>query len=432
MRLSTIVLAAWASLALGTPQQQAFKLDRAYELKPDEGVFAYARISPDGRFLAYASQMPDPSRSGRITQTVTVVDLGTKKVLFTEPGIDAYWSNDGERMIYLSSGHGVSMRNHKTGVVTRNVAPTALGDYFSWAVRDGQNLILTIQSNYYHLDGDKARLPHAKVAACAGIGVGDRPLISKDGQRITTFVRGSVVVRGLTDCENTIDTGIKGQKADFSFDGRYIAFHAPKKTGAGYEIYVVDLRDRSVRTLSGLSGSSLYPSWTRDGRLSFRYDGDDYKGFMFASNVLAVAPRPLAAAEPIPAERQWSDLFPETKPAHGINVVMIWAPFSAHSPAALDDLQRAREYFIERSLDVGVMTALDPNARRADADKLIAENGVRLPRIALTPERFRLTEAVNQSPTTLLFRDGRLIDRRLGAQTFEQLKEWVEAADPKR
>jgi thioredoxin-like negative regulator of GroEL len=41
-----------------------------------------------------------------------------------------------------------------------------------------------------------------------------------------------------------------------------------------------------------------------------------------------------------------------------------------------------------------------------------------------------LTEATNQIPTTLLFRNGTLIDRRLGAQTFEALREWVaEAAD---
>jgi thioredoxin-like negative regulator of GroEL len=28
-------------------------------------------------------------------------------------------------------------------------------------------------------------------------------------------------------------------------------------------------------------------------------------------------------------------------------------------------------------------------------------------------------------PTTLLFKDGVLVDRRLGAQSFERLKEWI-------
>jgi hypothetical protein len=37
-------------------------------------------------------------------------------------------------------------------------------------------------------------------------------------------------------------------------------------------------------------------------------------------------------------------------------------------------------------------------------------------------------EARNQMPTTLLFRGGVLVDRRLGAQTFEQLRDWVRNA----
>jgi hypothetical protein len=32
-------------------------------------------------------------------------------------------------------------------------------------------------------------------------------------------------------------------------------------------------------------------------------------------------------------------------------------------------------------------------------------------------------------PTSLLFRDDQLLDARLGAQTFEQLKAWVEGAN---
>jgi hypothetical protein len=75
-------------------QPKAPSFERVYPLKDGEGVFAYARISPDGRSLAYASEMPDPRVPQRILQTVTVVDLPSKKILFTEPGIDAYWSLD--------------------------------------------------------------------------------------------------------------------------------------------------------------------------------------------------------------------------------------------------------------------------------------------------------------------------------------------------
>ena len=48
-----------------------------------------------------------------------------------------------------------------------------------------------------------------------------------------------------------------------------------------------------------------------------------------------------------------------------------------------------------------------------------------LPEVALAPEQFENSDAVNQMPTTLLFRGNELVDRRLGAQTAAQLEEWV-------
>ena len=92
--------------------------ERAFALKPKEGVFAYARISPDGKRLAYASQM-SARPSAQRSWAVTAVDLTTKKTLFSENGIDAYWSNDGTRVIYAGNG----------GVVIRNVATNASSAY---------------------------------------------------------------------------------------------------------------------------------------------------------------------------------------------------------------------------------------------------------------------------------------------------------------
>jgi hypothetical protein len=418
-------------LLLGAPAHRPGpRFERVYSLKPEEGVFAYSRISPDGRFLAYASEYRS---GGGVKQTVTVVDLKAQKILFTESGIDAYWSHDGKRMIYLSfegGRGGVSLRNHETGEITRNVAPQSLGDYFSWAVRAGRNLILTIQSNYYYLNGNMAEMPNGSVPPCEGIGRGERPLISKDGMRITTFVRGTLVVRNLTDCGYILDTGIRGAKADFSWDNRYIAFHAQKANGDGYEIQVVDLKERTVRTVTTMPGSSLFPSWTKDGRLSFRYDGDDYRGFMFASDPLSAPARPLpTTGQQVPERRTWSDLFPETKrPEHALNLVLVWGSWSAHSPMALEAMQFARGYFARYGLDVGVATATDPGSIKSDVDRMIAEYKIHLPSIPLAPQRLQLTEAHNQIPTTLLFRDGELIDRRLGAQSFAQLRDWVSSA----
>jgi hypothetical protein len=414
----------------GRERVPAPRFEQVFPLAPEEGVFAYARISPDGRFLAYASEAKRARALGGVDRTVTVVDLRTRRILFTEPGIDAYWSTDGERMIFLSqqAGRGsVSIRHHDAGTLVRDVAPANLGDYYSWGVRDGRDLILTIASRYYFLEGDKALLPAGRVEPCEGIGVGERPLLSKDGRRITTFVRGTVVIRNLTDCDDVFETAIRGAKADFSWDGRYVAFHVQKPDSKGYEILVVDTIRRTVRTVTDLPGSSFFPSWTRDGRLCFRYDGADYRGFLMASDVLAAPERPLPSTDQrIPARRTWADVFPETPPPSTRRaLVTVWGTWSAHSPDALMDLQRARRYFAGRGLDVSVLTATDPGSRRGDVSRLRRRYAIDLPEIPLAPERLPLTEAHNQIPATLLFEDGVLIGRRLGAQTFDELRAWL-------
>jgi hypothetical protein len=421
MRHLAFALAVLASAAQG---QKGPVYSKIHRLTPREGVFAYARISPDGKRLVYASSILRGATQPQWTETI--VELASGKVLWSGPGIDAWWSPDGTRIIY--AGDGVSVRNIETGDVVNNREAARLGDYYSWATRNGRDLILTIQSNYYYLDANRAVLPHTKVSACSQIGgTGDRPLISRDGRRITTFVNGNVVVRGLDNCDDILDTGIQGGKADFSWDGRYIAFHAIKGDGSGYDIRIVDLRDHTVRTMTFASGSVLFPSWTKDGRLCFRYDGTDYRGFMMASRVLDLPASLLASAASasLPARRGWQQIFPATPAPKGIQLVLIWAPWSAHSQIAFNELQQAKSYFGSR---VGVHAAADPTSAESDITRQLADFNVTVPRLPITARGLELTEARNQMPTVLLFDDGVLVDRKLGAQSFESLKSMVDAA----
>ena len=423
----SIAALAVMSLAAASSPPRAPRYDHIFTLKPKEGVFAYARIAPDGKRLAYASQFGARSSTQR-NWTVTAVDLSTQKILFSEGGIDAYWSNDGTRIVYSGNG-GVTVRNVANNTVATYQELGGLGDYYSWAVRDGRDLIMTIQNNYYYLTKDGPVLPHAKVTTCDGIGTGERPLISHDGKRISTFVKGILVVRHLDNCDDILDTHIQGSKADFSWDGRYIAFHAVKREGTGYEIRIVDLEKRTVRTLPNLQGSALFPSWTRDGRLCFRYDGPDYRGFVMASNVLDAAAEPLPAmTEALPEHRTWEEIFPETPTTRGLQVVMIWAPWSAHSLEAFTNLQEARAAIASNGLQVEMLAAADPGSRETDITDQLDDYHVTIRRIPLSQKHLAMTEARNQMPTTLLFRDGVLVDRRLGAQSVAQLRDWVGGA----
>ena len=57
MNRKTLLLVAPVVLLLGgNVRPSGPRFERVYPLKPEEGVFAYSRISPDGRFLAYLDQ----------------------------------------------------------------------------------------------------------------------------------------------------------------------------------------------------------------------------------------------------------------------------------------------------------------------------------------------------------------------------------------
>jgi hypothetical protein len=292
-------------------------------------------------------------------------------------------------------------------------------------------MILTIKSNYYFLDGDRAVLPASRVTSCPGVGTGDRPLVSKDGRRVTTFINGNVVVRNVDNCEGMLDTGLQGAKADFSWDGRYVTFHVAKTDRRGSEIVVVDTRERTMRTLTELPGSALFPSWTKDGRLSFRYDGPDYRGFMMASHVLALPARPLPGSAPrFTARLTWPDLF-DTEVPHRTTLVMVWSDWSAHAPDALVDLQRLSDELNAAGAEAGVATVVPESSRREDIDRILHLNKVRLPELSMRPDRIALTGALNQIPTELLFRDGVLVEQRLGAQSYAELKDWIASSPPR-
>ena len=419
-----------SSCSPGT-QPGGITIDEVHVLDDKEGIFAYSRISPDGRLLAYTSlRFRSPDRTFR---NVRVVDLDTGATVFETRGLDGYWSPGGRELIFRdqsSRTDSVSVLDIDTGLVRREVAPPELGDYFSWGLDDGQDIIATNENNYYRLEEGKAVLPASRIAGCDGAASAKGPFISKDGRRVAAFAGKMIIVRNLDDCEDIIRTGIEGGKADFSYDGRYIAFHAQKPSGLGYEVKVVDLVGRTVRSVADLPGSSFYPSWTADGRLCFRYDAADFRGFVMVSNFMTRPAEPLpVAAQAVLASVGWSDLFVEgeARPEEW-RLVLVWAPWCTHCGEAFRELQEAAETWRSAGGRVSLFAAAEPNSRQGDVATMARLEGIVAPALRMKREGVSASGAANQLPTVLLFAGDRLVDRKLGTQARNGVVEWLREA----
>lgn len=403
------------------------RITRILPLAPNEGVFAYSRISPDGRLLSYASEIKG---SGNYLRTMNVIDLATKQVQFTEPGMDAFWSPDGTRLIYLyvpeNSEPMVRIWNRKDGSVVRDAAPENLGHYFSWGRSGGKDVILTQDNNYYYLEGNLAQRPYLTVPVFPPFEAGAQPMISKDGKRLATFYRGTLLVRSLDEPGNVVETRLTGGKADFSYDGRYIAFHrAQRKDNKDtYQIQVVDLKTKEVIQVTDLPGSCYYPSWTRDGRLAFRYDSDEYRGFVFATGFLKNRRAPLPTS--YPDEKAPATILKELfgrrpMPNQRVVVVNFWAGWCVHCRAELPVLNRLRKSLRSQNADVEIIGACDPTSFKSDRDFILQRSNLDIPQISISSKEVNAFR-VQVYPTTLFFIDGTLAERRHGALTESEFR----------
>lgn len=268
-------------------------------------------------------------------------------------------------------------------------------------------------------------MPAHDVDTCPGIGQGERPLLSRDGKMISTFVDGLVMVRPLEGCGEIVSTGIRGAKADISYDDRYVAIHAPLSGDARYDIAVVDLVTGQVRNVTAsLHGSSFYPSWTRDGRLSFRYDGDDYHGFMIASDVLSLPPMSATSLsrKDQRSEVRWADVFAGApKDGRGLTLVLVWGTWNVHGGEALHEL----EAFARINASVDAMMATDRVSPEDDVSRVVVGCHCDVPKLRLRDGGLDVSGMNNQNPSWLLFRGDKLVSRRLGALTSRQLMAWI-------
>jgi hypothetical protein len=403
------------------------------EVPATEGVFAYARVSPDGRYLAYTAERA--GNDGHPPQsTIRVVNIATHDILFTAQGVDTSWSPDGKRIVFVSgeeNSGSVVIADPYAGRPQFRAAPALWGTYPTWGVTsDGRNVIMTVSGNFYDVSRDAPPTASEHLQPCHDIGTGDRPLISKDAKRATVFANGTVIVRDVADCTDILDTLVEGGKADFSYDGRFIAFHRPRQDSDEYAISIVDLKTRAMWSPQ-LAGSALFPSWSADGSLYFRYDSGPFRGFARLRHVvenIETLGTALPSRRPRPFSTEWKELFGSAHaPLAPLTAVVVWSTWSAHSVEALEELYRAQTILQMKGVPLDVNGAVEPVSRRDDTVALIRAHMLQLtlPLLRLSRNGLNQSVALNQIPAVLLFRGERLVDTRLGSQSADHLVSWI-------
>src|SRR5262249_9636394 len=125
-----------------------------------------------------------------------------------------------------------------------------------------------------------------------------------------------------------------------------------------------------------------------------------------------------------------AELVPEPRRnSHDVDVLVVWAPWNAHSPDALVNLQRAVATWQASGKHVRAVAAPEPSRDAAEAAPMRDALGIGVEQVAVARDRLLDAGIGNHIPTTLLFRDGQIYGRKLGALSSEELVQWVNERD---
>ena len=191
-----------------------------------------------------------------------------------------------------------------------------------------------------------------------------------------------------------------------------------RRAGIAEAILPSRKRRRLRRTSAKAAFVAAAARSTADGRLCFRYDAPDFRGFVIVSNFMALP------AEPLPAPVQagvgrvgWSDLFVDSEArTEEWRLVLVWAPWCTHCGEAFRELQAAAEAWRAASGRVSLFAAAEPNSRPGDVPTMTRLEGIVAPALRMKSESVSVSGAANQLPTVLLFAGDHLVGRKLGTQ----------------
>jgi len=196
-----------------------------------------------------------------------------------------------------------------------------------------------------------------------------------------------------------------------------VTFHS--MVDGSYQIFVVDLKTREFIEVTDFPGSCYYPGWTRDGRLIFRYDSPEYRGFMMVSDFLSMPRTPLPTTYPNDTSHPGtlSDLVGRAPlPKQKVVMVNFWAGWCVHCRGELPVLNQIRKELKRDHLNAEILGACDPTSFRTDREFILKRSNLDLPQIDIGSAEVNAF-GIQVYPTTLIFVDGKLVEKHNGALT---------------
>ena len=251
---------------------------------------ASPRISPDGRFVAYSIRTP-VWETNSFDDQVWIADVSSgESYQLTQAKGSSYnvkWSPDGKRLAFLFYAPGAGSQLYLAAPPGREVARlTQVGNgvnEFQWS-GDGRSIAFTTTEVLPRTGGEETPEYHI---------VGNDPAFSSSLWMIRMTTDG---VQAPAQPERLVD-GVSFAVDDFSWspDSRRIAFSASQfrdpEPLLTYDIYVLNLGDKSVRKVVDRKGPDYFPIWSPDGKeIAYRtYELTGDYGY-YQAGYIAVSP----------------------------------------------------------------------------------------------------------------------------------------------
>lgn len=294
----SFITALWLNTAAQTPAKRSLKPSDISMMKE----VADARLSPEGKWVAYTVSTIDTSKDKSNTDVWMVSWDGTQTVQLTssdESETNPKWSPDGKYLSFTSERNGEKttqlwLMDRRGGEAKKITALKGDLEEYAWSP-DGKKIAMSVK--------DEDNTDTAKYKGKAPYAM-DRYLFKQD---VKGYIRNRYTHLYLLDiATKKIDTLTRGNFDEsspaWSPDGRQLTFvsnrTADKDRNENTDIWVMDTaKGSALKQLSTWAGTDQHPVWSPDGKwIAYTSSSSDLNFTMYGQPTISIVPAAGGAA----------------------------------------------------------------------------------------------------------------------------------------